>query len=288
MLKGILSKDDMRKLKSKLLLLKSAAVSSTQDLARFLSDVRQLFTGMNSNIKAGALKSFICMVPAELHKSYLRLVEEEASLPRGKTSSASTTLGMKRESTETVSERNIQAHIRDVLMESRSRNEDDGMFSQSQTQYSQSLLDVKPEGAGGLRSMPSKRAKMMLSAAASVKKEAAPTTIGGAVMGVAQKAPLSQAKPTFLSQLSRLDDIALSGAVRAGNTGGGANVRDCKVGSSRLTCAVCKEKASVPCAGRCGHVCCQDCWVRWLKVNSSCPLCRAPASTASVTQIIIK
>jgi hypothetical protein len=270
----VLSKDDMRKLKSKLLMLKSNAISTTSDLSRFLDDVRGLFACVETRIKVDSLKSFVCLVPADLGRTYLRLVEDDVAKPKAKAT--------KRENDTLLSERNVQAHIRDVLLESRCRQESDERLSQSQTQFSQA--DV----GGALRSQPSKRAKMMLSAAAGMS--AAASKVKSEPASITSLGAGSAAKPkqSFLSQMAGLDNIALSGAVRGSNLAATAPARHSQVGSSKLTCAVCKEKASTPCAGRCGHVCCQDCWVRWLKVNSSCPLCRAPASTASVTKIIIK
>ncbi|KAJ1401580.1 hypothetical protein B484DRAFT_317489, partial [Ochromonadaceae sp. CCMP2298] len=44
--------------------------------------------------------------------------------------------------------------------------------------------------------------------------------------------------------------------------------------SKQFSCGACHEAAEAPCAGRCGHVCCQVCWTKWLRVKKSCPICR--------------
>lgn len=56
----------------------------------------------------------------------------------------------------------------------------------------------------------------------------------------------------------------------------------------RLACIICKETANIPCAGKCGHVCCQDCWVEWMKIKSQCPICREPVSKDSIVKIVVK
>lgn len=49
-------------------------------------------------------------------------------------------------------------------------------------------------------------------------------------------------------------------------------------------CAVCRNKAERPCGNKsCGHICCETCWVQWLKKSSTCPHCRAPADRNTVT-----
>lgn len=58
--------------------------------------------------------------------------------------------------------------------------------------------------------------------------------------------------------------------------------------STSLTCSVCSSRAVVPCAGRCGHVCCEHCFSTWLKIKKTCPVCRQPTLPTDVSRIIVK
>jgi hypothetical protein len=58
--------------------------------------------------------------------------------------------------------------------------------------------------------------------------------------------------------------------------------------SSKLHCVICQEKATNPCAGRCGHVCCAECWSIWMATKSVCPVCREPMTKDSISKLIIK
>ena len=55
----------------------------------------------------------------------------------------------------------------------------------------------------------------------------------------------------------------------------------------KYDCLVCKSVALVPCGAKCGHICCESCWVRWLKVKESCPLCRAPTLLNQIKKIML-
>lgn len=56
----------------------------------------------------------------------------------------------------------------------------------------------------------------------------------------------------------------------------------------QLACAVCKEVANQPCAAKCGHICCQSCWLSWLKIKTACPVCRSLVNVNTVTKIVLK
>lgn len=59
--------------------------------------------------------------------------------------------------------------------------------------------------------------------------------------------------------------------------------------NSRLLCTICKEVASVPCANKdCGHICCQNCWLEWLKIKAICPMCREPVRKENISKIVIR
>lgn len=58
--------------------------------------------------------------------------------------------------------------------------------------------------------------------------------------------------------------------------------------SSKLKCLICLEAPSDPCAASCGHICCKDCWLIWMKKNASCPICRQEISISRLNRLIIK
>lgn len=60
------------------------------------------------------------------------------------------------------------------------------------------------------------------------------------------------------------------------------------VTSSKLLCLICQEKATNPCAGICGHVCCEECWTMWLATKTACPVCREPTTKESISKLIIR
>lgn len=45
------------------------------------------------------------------------------------------------------------------------------------------------------------------------------------------------------------------------------------------TCPICQEDVCLPIMLRCRHIFCEDCVLRWLDRQSTCPLCRAPIAT---------
>lgn len=90
---------------------------------------------------------------------------------------------------------------------------------------------------------------------------------------------------SLLSRLHSLSSLELAGS-RADRMAASSESQG--NGSTRLQCSVCKEVADQPCAAKCGHICCQQCWISWLKVKPSCPICRAPASQQSVARVLIR
>jgi hypothetical protein len=44
--------------------------------------------------------------------------------------------------------------------------------------------------------------------------------------------------------------------------------------SNVLRCCICRDKAAKPFVAKCGHICCFDCWSRWLEEKLECPICR--------------
>ena len=54
------------------------------------------------------------------------------------------------------------------------------------------------------------------------------------------------------------------------------------------TCGICKTVATEPVVARCGHVCCNSCWSKLLKIKPSCPFCNAAVSADQLRQLKIK
>lgn len=89
---------------------------------------------------------------------------------------------------------------------------------------------------------------------------------------------------SFLSRLQSISSMEMSHQ----STGNSLLDRTSKPAvTKKLLCIVCKDVATLPCAAKCGHVCCQKCWMQWLKVKATCPLCREPASQQSITHIVV-
>lgn len=61
--------------------------------------------------------------------------------------------------------------------------------------------------------------------------------------------------------------------------------QDVTVTSKKLKCLICQEIPTVPCSGKCGHVCCKVCWETWLNNQQNCPVCRI--SILSITPLLI-
>jgi hypothetical protein len=53
---------------------------------------------------------------------------------------------------------------------------------------------------------------------------------------------------------------------------------------ANIVCGVCRQKdPSDACTSKaCGHICCKSCWVSWLRVNKSCPLCKVTVTEESI------
>jgi hypothetical protein len=145
----------------------------------------------------------------------------------------------------------------------------------SQKQLPQSQLAAAQPPKGGLIGAPANSSSSGSSGSGIAKISTGRSSSSGGGFG-------SIITSSSVSRVSKLGTgIGGAGASGAGGVGG--------VGGGRLlTCGVCKEPAASPCAGRCGHVCCQECWSIWLRKSQTCPMCRAPADTNSVTRVIIR
>jgi len=43
----------------------------------------------------------------------------------------------------------------------------------------------------------------------------------------------------------------------------------------KIRCCICQNKPIKPHKAKCKHLCCLECWERWLKNKLECPVCRA-------------
>ena len=324
--------------------MRTNTTASTTQIHTFIQDILKLLITIDINTCINILLSFSIILPKQITENYLNLVN---LITKNK---KSTTINEKKknnfidmtgnEQELTLSQKNIQNHIKSILLESK-RKIDDCEYNNYTTTTNNTTttgtgntIDIKPEG--GNRFVPSKRATLALStslskssnqpSSSSSTSSTSKTTGGGSLISLQSKTtsllnslkskafmkPISTTIATATtttstaaasnvgrSRLAGLDAITLTGPIRASNVVAterhsriSSNITSSTTNSSilsnKLVCAICKEKATNPCAGRCGHVCCQECWTKWLKVNSSCPLCRAPADRTSVTRIIIK
>lgn len=91
----------------------------------------------------------------------------------------------------------------------------------------------------------------------------------------AKQSPDSQADP-----LDLLDSIMAPRGKPVSNSVRGANI----------ICGVCRHKdpEDACTAKACGHICCKPCWVSWLRVNKSCPLCKVPVTEDSIMGLHFK
>ena len=135
-------------------------------------------------------------------------------------------------------------------------------------------------------SQPSKRAKMMLNAAMNPSQD---------IMKKEKKNLFTNTNNILQNKLSNFALASrnnLEKNINSLNANGSKNDRNheninnsnnnnflkksTKIITKKYDCLICKNVALEPCAARCGHICCESCWLRWLKVKETCPLCRAP------------
>ena len=38
----------------------------------------------------------------------------------------------------------------------------------------------------------------------------------------------------------------------------------------------------------CGHVACRSCWTKWLNKSKTCPVCRRPVTTQSLSRVVFE
>lgn len=50
-------------------------------------------------------------------------------------------------------------------------------------------------------------------------------------------------------------------------------------------CPICTRDTKQPFAARCGHVCCYDCWSKWLPERWHCPVCRNRVRLGQLTHL---
>lgn len=103
------------------------------------------------------------------------------------------------------------------------------------------------------------------------------TIIGGAK-------PFVPSEDDLMSKLHKISKLQFTRTVPAHHL----SHPNSSVMIQQLACIVCKEVATQPCASKCGHICCQNCWLSWLKIQKVCPLCRQPVDVNTITRIVKK
>ncbi len=111
-------------------------------------------------------------------------------------------------------------------------------------------------------------------------------TSGGNKQGTSSSIKIDQTNNARDNLLSKLQELNHFDGIKPGISNAKALGSEDTI--SRLKCIICKDASNNPCAARCGHICCQECWLTWLKVSNTCPLCKHEASINSITRIKLK
>lgn len=126
---------------------------------------------------------------------------------------------------------------------------------------------------------PSKRAKLMVSM--STETTPAPATTSTVTKNALLTSLISGGKGKSEPPSRAFKVVSSSGSVSvAGGPSGLA-------AASKLGCTVCGTGTTMKGAARCGHVCCLECWTKWLRTSKTCPTCRAPTSADDISKLTI-
>jgi len=52
-------------------------------------------------------------------------------------------------------------------------------------------------------------------------------------------------------------------------------------------CPICMEVAKDPMSGKCGHICCSECWDHWLAEKLECPVCKTRLRRGKLIKVFI-
>lgn len=129
---------------------------------------------------------------------------------------------------------------------------------------------------------PSKRAKLM---SASGDSSAPPRPLAKtAPKNSLLAAALLERKPSAASKSFGIVAVSRAEAATASSQSTGTQKAAAQFGC--LVC--CTESLTARGVARCGHVCCLDCWEKWLRKSRTCPSCRAPTAESDVSRLSIR
>jgi hypothetical protein len=94
--------------------------------------------------------------------------------------------------------------------------------------------------------------------------------------------PDAKSRSNPMTLLARIDNIV------GGTETAKGKASTQRTSSHAITCPLCNEKSNNPYAAKCGHIICWNCWVNWLKLKQSCPICRKEVSLTALTGIVVK
>ncbi|RYH21160.1 hypothetical protein EON65_21335 [archaeon] len=95
--------------------------------------------------------------------------------------------------------------------------------------------------------------------------------------------------PSMMAKIEQISDFSMGSQLKPSGSGvTGPSSGQYISATSKLQCCVCKETAEKPCAAKCGHICCQECWTRCLQIKPMCPYCRAPTTKDSISKLLVR
>lgn len=105
----------------------------------------------------------------------------------------------------------------------------------------------------------------------------------------ASSAAATDRNSSMMSKIEQISDFSMGSQPKLQGLGATSALSSKYIANtSKLQCCVCKETAVQPCAAKCGHVCCQDCWARCLQVKPMCPMCRASTTKDSISKLLVR
>lgn len=137
-----------------------------------------------------------------------------------------------------------------------------------------SVQDGEEGAVVGKNSRSSNRAMMLLQACSQ--------------LSTATAAANAKPKSGTRNLLAMLQDRDLSVTASQAEQARAQATKKLGLGAGGFKCGICQEMPVVQCAAPCGHICCAQCWVSWLKTRPTCPTCRAPATTSTISRLSVK
>lgn len=157
-------------------------------------------------------------------------------------------------------------------------------LSSSTTTSSSSSPSVFSSELLAQESRASKRAKMMQSTATATTTTTSNQQSLSTSSSSSTPSSSALARSTIKTLLSTVDSIKLSKDPTSSSNNSIQNNQQEKL--KKIMCIICTESPpKIACASPCGHICCEECWEKWLKVNSICPMCRVRTTRSDIARI---